>query len=591
MTWLPGSLIHRRRGAGGEIEPYALPFLGVGYLLSAIALAAGSGSRAIALPIYAAGVAIYALSAWLLKESLFLYPAAIASVVPYYLAMTLTPLPQEWYGLGLLPLVIALLALGRLAFDRNREPARTTQERLAALARPETPLDLVAYGVTIGMIAQSAAYPIPRTVVLAVVAAVYLVSAALFRSWLWLYPGLLAVHAALGSGLSLMESGGGIAEKARIALPYHALTWVLVACGLALSWKWLRARENKENTALTVITTPSWAQPFFLLAAVDVVVWQLFALYNLPVAIALAAGNTILLALLAVLWEDRALPYGAAVTLLLGVACVLVNGGTAWPWVAAGLSAAGLGLYLAGAGLAWAATRGWGGQRAAIWPPALTRVGTGAGTAALLAAIAGGVTGAPLAAAGALAATGALYLALAYRQRRYLLGYLALSMLLAAWLVTLMVEEVRQPQGYAIAAGLYLVTIGMLERRRGRQGFGCLLETIGVTVPMATSFVQSLTADAGLLYFVVLLLESVLVVWWSATRRVKVPFLVGVGFIVLNIGAQLAILATTNDVLRWVIIFGVGLLMVGSAILVERRRAVVASRLRDWQTGMHAWQI
>ena len=586
-----GISIQRRQNVKERIKPFSLPFLIAGFLFAALALTAASGRREVAIPIFTAAAAACALSAWLLCRPLFIYPAALVAIVPYYLGMTWTALPRAWYGLGLLPLALAMIVLSRLAFDRGRPPVIGARERFAALARPEAPLYLVGYGITVGMIGRAAPYPLPLTVVLAVLAAIYVGSAVLFRQRLWLYPGLLVAHVALGEGLVRLGTWRTMTELAGIALPFHALTWAMIACVLGFSWTRLRDDTRPGNKAAALLIRPSWAQPFALFAAADIVIWQSLALYNWPVAIWLAAGHVAMLAALAVLWHDRLLPYAAAFFLLLGVGCGLAQGGVAWPALAAWMAVAGLILYLIGAALDWLAGRGRCGQRLAIWPPALARVGTVAATLGLLVAILGGITGRPLVAAGALAATGALYLAIAYRRRHFELGYLAISMLLAAWLLTLAVQGVRQPQGYAIAAGVYVATIGVLERRRDRQRFACTLESLGVTAPMLTTFLQSLLLDSGRLYFIVLLLESALVIWWSASRRVKAPFFVGIGFSIVNIIAQLVMLATVNDVLRWVIILGAGLLMVGSAILVERRRSAVASRLRDWQAGMNEWRM
>jgi threonine/homoserine efflux transporter RhtA len=195
-----------------------------------------------------------------------------------------------------------------------------------------------------------------------------------------------------------------------------------------------------------------------------------------------------------------------------------------------------------------------------------------------------------LATAVALGFTGALYLAIAYRGRRYSLGYMAMAMLQIAWVLLLLDRDVSQPQFYAIPAGLYFVIIGELERRRGRNAFANYLCAFGLAVIFLTSFIQSLDTDTGLPYFILLLIESLLAVGYGVFMQEKVPFFAGLSAAFLNVIGQLILLATVSDVLRWIVILGTGLLLVSLAILVERRREDIASQIGEWRTALSTWR-
>jgi hypothetical protein len=134
-----GKLLDRQLAQDGHISPYALPFLALGYLISAVSLAVGSSERMLAISVFSAGVLLYGVSAWLLRETLFVYPAAWLAAVPYILVMTLTPLPQEWYGVGLLPLVVVYIGIGRFIFKGHNLGIRNWRTLLSALGRSALP--------------------------------------------------------------------------------------------------------------------------------------------------------------------------------------------------------------------------------------------------------------------------------------------------------------------------------------------------------------------------------------------------------------------------------------------------------------------
>jgi hypothetical protein len=584
----------RKTPAHQGIAPFALPFYAPGYTLSVIALAVASEEKILALAIYSAGVGLYALSAWAFRKALFLYPATWLAAVPYYLGMTLTPLSPSWYGLGWLPLGVTYLALGRLAFHKTPLGIRDPQTFLAALSHPAMPFYLLAYALSVGMMALSWHDALILALAFAAGAVVYLASAALFRLPAWLYPGLIAAHLALAAYASTHFSRS---SAHYVALPFLGMTWAMALIGYGASQK--REMKHGDGAFLHHLVASPWARPFFQLAAFDLVFWQTFASRGDDTATVLGFGHALLLGLLTTLWRDAALAYGALGYALLALGYLLrwlaLPLADALAWV----SGAGFGLYL----LAWALEGPVTGVKQkihplAVWPRPLTHVGISLTTLATIASL-GIVASRTITAAAILTFAGALYLTIAYRNRRLYLGYLGMATLELAWALALMARAVKQPQFYAIPAGLYFVGIGALERRRARRPFAVYVECLGLAVMLLTSLVQSLDSVKGLPYFALLLVEALLVVWWGAARRVKIPFFVGLGTSVLNVVAQVTtlLLAEHSDssgqedplLTAVLIILGVGLLAMLVAVLVERQRARIIAQAQEWREALDAW--
>lgn len=194
-----------------------------------------------------------------------------------------------------------------------------------------------------------------------------------------------------------------------------------------------------------------------------------------------------------------------------------------------------------------------------------------------------------VAATSALGFAGVLYLTIAYRGRHIRLSYLGLALLELDWALMLIDQEIKEPQVYAIPAGLYFVFVGFLERRQGRKLFALVVESFGLAVLIVTSFIQSLNGDDGLQYFLLLLVEGLIVIWWGMVQRRKIPFFIGVGASVLNVVSQVVVLINVYDVQRWIIILGVGVLLVTAAIFVERQRERIIAQMQEWREELETW--
>jgi hypothetical protein len=378
-----------------------------------------------------------------------------------------------------------------------------------------------------------------------------------------------------------------------ITLPFLGMTWAIALIGYGFSRRQAtvsgRPSVDSDRLArrpfLDALLTPSWAQPFFIFAALDLVFWQALALYHFETAIILATGNAVLLGLFAMLWQDAALAYGMLIFFLLGVGYRVrweaLPFAEAFAWV----GGIGFGLYL----VARVAERVQEARALAVWPKPLTNAAvflTAVAAVVTLPAVATHTT----AVAATLAFAGALYLAIAYRGRYYRLGYLGMAMLQLAWVLALIVQDLGEPQWYAIPAGLYFTGVGYLERRRRRGLFALIVESFGLAVLLVTSFIQSLNGAQGFPYFVLLLAEGLIVVWWGASRRLRVPFSIGLGASALNVVAQVVVLVNVYEVNRWFIILGVGLLLVTAAVFVERQRERIIARAQEWRDALETWE-
>jgi hypothetical protein len=132
--------------------------------------------------------------------------------------------------------------------------------------------------------------------------------------------------------------------------------------------------------------------------------------------------------------------------------------------------------------------------------------------------------------------------------------------------------------------------VGYLERRRAKGPYAGLVEGLGLGVLLLTSFIQSLNGAEGFPYFVLLLVEALLVIWWGAARRIRLPFFTGLAASVLNVLAQVVVLVNVNHPDPYVVMFFAGLLLVTVGVFVERQRALIIARTREWRELLETWE-
>ncbi|MBE9525227.1 MAG: hypothetical protein IMY76_09010 [Chloroflexi bacterium] len=585
-----GRLFKRNKETTEEsISPFALTFFVPGFLLSVIALGTATGEKTLALTIYSCGVVFYALSAWAFRKSIFLYPTAWLAAVPYYLVMTLIPLREEWYGIGWLPLILGYLALGRFIVQKTSLGFKNLRAFFKSLSHPAMPFYLLAYALSVSMMVLSLRDPLALAIAFTAGAGIYFLSASIFSHLVWLYPGLLVTHFATAAFFALRPVG---VPFVNITLPFLALTWLVAMIGL-----WFASRSpiiHQTDTGswsfVGYLLTPSWAQPFFLFTCLDVILWQFLAQYSFSTAIVLAIGNSLLLGTFAVMLLDTPLAYGSLALLLLAISNRLGWTGLSFADALAWMGGIGFGFYMLAWLGEWIMTQG---QRAArvlsVWLKPLEVMSILLTAAAVMGTLPQ-ITTYSIAGMSSLAFAGVLYLTIAYRGQHSRLSYLGLALLELDWVFALLDRNVTQPQWYAIPVGLYFTFVGHLERRQGRKTYAALIEGFGLAVLLVASFIQSLNGAAGFPYFLLLLVEGLVVIWWGAMQKRKIPLVLGVGASALNVVAQVIVLVNVYDVHRWLIILGVGVLLVTTAVFVERARAQIIARAQEWLDVLDTWE-
>jgi hypothetical protein len=190
-----------------------------------------------------------------------------------------------------------------------------------------------------------------------------------------------------------------------------------------------------------------------------------------------------------------------------------------------------------------------------------------------------------------LSLAGLLVLTAAVVERRRRLGYAALALLLVAWsLELLLVWGWREVQWYAIPAGLYLLGIGYLEWTQGGRAARNLARWVDRTallLLLGSAFWQSL-GPQGWRYALLMGLESLLILWWGSARRLRRFLYAGVIGMTVDVAGQLVEpLLSAN---RW-IVFGVaGVMLVGFAMLVERRMDAIVTMSQEMRARLERWQ-
>ena len=590
-----------RMKKSSDIHSFALPFYVPGYTLSVFALVISGNDKPLAIQIYSAVVILYALSGWLFREALFIYPAAWLAVVPYYLTITVTSLDARLYGLAWLPLIMAYIAIGRIFF--HKKSLASVEKGIFALAEwishPAVPLYLMAYALSVGMIWLSFSDPLALTLALLAGMTIYMTSAILFLTPEWIYAGLIAAHLTVLAYFAIDPQGG---EPYLLSYPFHALTWLIALVGLGLS-RWITvavpsvARSRGESSAddksamswLDHLLDHPWARPFFLFAVVDIFFWQFVALNSYETTITLAIGHAIMLALFSIVWMAGSLVYGAIFFGLLATGTSMTYAQVSFGNAMAFFGGIGFGLYLLAH--VFKPISSWF-RPLRVWLTPLAYSSIFLATTAMIVNLPFVFTYIT-ANAVSLAFAGTLYITIAYRERQYLLGYLGMALLEIAWGLLLYTNEIRQPQLYAIPAGLYFLGIAYLEMQGNRKGYAVAIEILGLGVLLVTSFAQSLNDQTGLIYFILLMIEALFVIWWGVLQKRKMPFFTGIGASAINIAAQVIILISVHDihrVNRWLVAFGAGLIITAIAVIAELKREQLRARSRQLTEMLESWE-
>jgi hypothetical protein len=432
--------------------------------------------------------------------------------------------------------------------------------------------------------------PVAATLLLAVIAALYL-AASLWLGWpSLLLPAILAVGLGVFASQELFLGYGGMdlgslprtSDLPRIALTYLSLAYAALAVFLQLGGLMLRRRGHDR-----------WAWPLTLAGTVGLLGAYLggllldgvFDMYWLAIGLStLVAGL-----LFAFAWLERAI-WSVPLLSYLGLGAIFIGhfyaiewvagsrAGEIWPAFPAGLCA----LYVA---LAWLFRDG---PLAGIYGTPLRIAGLWGMAVPLVAAL---VMDDPVLGAIVFSIAGVTYLADAIVRRhaepRRAVGLVYLSVgafVIALWGVG-MASDVTETQAYTFPLGLALLGVGWNERRRKGGGVTYWLPTLlGLGVLTISAFVQSLPQGAYV-YALLLGVEGLLALGWGIWRRSRGYVLVGLLSLIVNALTQVG--RAFVDMPRWIQIGVIGVILLGGGLVALFRRAEI---LRARQRLTETWK-
>ncbi len=607
------------------VRRYAVPPTVVAYTVIALGLPIAGYDPLAAGWTFGTAAVLYGLSAFWLREPLFLSPAMGLAPVPYIVVLERTRwlAPADW-GLALWPGILLAGALGRYLEGRFGDwppfpwesPARWPSEAARRLVGwwPLAPYLVAGLG-TVTAVSWSWDFPLRRVLafLLATVACGWALSR--FRRRGWLVALLVAAQGAWWSGVDGAAQGlvplsarwsARLAEPAWQAWAFLPATLLTALAGLAVQRRWGEGPPfGDRRTAWR-----GWSRPFFWLLMVDMVAVQVVGVRDPHPGTLISSAHAALLAALALVWSRPFLAYGA-VTLgafavlerLLWAAAPLTDFPRALALLATAYGVAGYwmeygrrgregrrfwdvleeplevgGQILAATSIAWALAEGL-----EVWrwlARALLGFPTPTGQDIVIVQMVVLV----------LALTGLMYLTAALVRRWCWRGYGAVAMLLLAWsLEWFLVWGLREVQWYAVPAGLYLLGVGYGEWRQGRKALGRWIDRAAVLLLLGSSFYQSVAEVNGWPYALVMGAEGLLLVWWGSARRQRQFLYTGTLGVVLAVTGQLVrqLFTVTN---AW-IAFGVpGLVILALVIWIERRLEYLRAVSEEWRERLEEWE-
>jgi len=146
----------------------------------------------------------------------------------------------------------------------------------------------------------------------------------------------------------------------------------------------------------------------------------------------------------------------------------------------------------------------------------------------------------------------------------------------------------REPQWYAVPAGVYLLGVGYLEWIQNRRTLARWSDRAGLVLLLFSSFWQSMTEPNGWPYALLMGAEALAIAWWGSARRQRRFLYFGVVGVILDVAGQsIEPLLSAN---RW-IVFGVaGLILVTVAVFVERRLEALTRLSRELRERLEEWE-
>lgn len=579
-----------------RLDRYSGGPLIVGFGLIPIGLLPSSLDQVGAVWGYGGAALLYAIAAYWLGQPLLLVAASALVIVPYAVQLHRSPLTPIYYGLALLP--GALLALtGGWRLDRRlgewtafswsvwQEWPQAAADRL--LGWWGLPLYLLGFGL-----ATAAPFFTDGRADLAafnflLLMPIYGWAAYRFRRRGWLLAVALAGHLAMiywlawGGWWSYHDSG-------QIWLRFMPVT--LLTAGAALFIERYRHEGPPRQANMA-----GWSFPLYLLLLFDLFIGQLYGLVGTEAGLAVTLIHIGLIGLLAAVWHDPGLPYLSGGLGLIALTQWWTTTGVPLRYYAIFVGGLAFGYGLSGYGLALLRQRLAPARLLrlwlAIWELPLQRLGILLSWLALFFSsyrifrvtswTAMALLGMPfrqvvdteivLIVGWVLLLVGLFYLAAALAHRWTRLAYLALGLILLAWLLDLFYLRQwtgpKQTQWYIIPMGIYLLGLGYREWQQGHHRLSRWLDYAAILLMLGTLFWQTLLF--GWNFALLLGAEGLLAVWWGSARRLRRFLYAGMGGVMLATLGQL--INSLWSINQWIVFGLIGLLLVMAALLIERK--------------------
>jgi hypothetical protein len=543
----------------------SLPLITVAYILAALVTFQAIGDTQDLILILLGDVALLALSGAMFRHYAWFYGAVWLFMLPAYLFLT-----QKVPALANRGLLMGVLGLNYLAAGY----ALSRREVSAGdLPRRGGPFLTAAAFLSAAVVALAWGSPVIVTLLLAVVAALYL-GAALWLGWSpLLLPALVAVNLGVFTTQEIFL-GYGVVNLRALDIAYAALTLALLLGGLGLR----RLGQGR------------WAWPLYVVGALDLAGSYGAALLDRPLAIVLSAIYATLFLAYAWLERDTArlldlhlgnLPGQALTCLGLGTIVVghfYVLGAVGilrdWPPYTAGLCA----LFVL---VAWLLRRE---DLAVVYETPLRWVGLGLMLLPMVGAL---VSLDPLVIAITFGIVGLTYAADAAARRLLYLAYLAGAAFLVVYWALLVHFGVDEPQSYVIPTGLALLGLGWNEHRRGGNLTYRLPTLLGLVILLGSSFVQSLPRGA-FIYAAWLGMESLAAIGWGVRTRSRGYVSLGTLALVTNVVAQFG--PAFVELPRWIQLGLTGGILLGGGIAFLVRREELLRTRRALTEEWRRWQ-
>jgi hypothetical protein len=591
-----------------NLAAYGTATLTIGFALIALGLPPSSQDQTGALWGYGSAALLYAITAFWLRQPLLLTPACVLIIVPYAIGLQKSPLESEYYGLALFPGAIAALVIGwglDHRFGGWRDfPWGNLADWPTALAKRllnwwGLPLYILGFGLAI-------ASPLFTDFKAGLTALNFFLIMPLFgwaiyrfRLRVWLLALALAGHLA---AIYYLEELGWWRYPAWAWTRFLPVTLITVLVAL-----FIQQRRREDPPLQLDKLFRGWSRPLYIIATLDIMMGQFLSLSGTWAGATVTVTHALIVAVLASFWLSTWMPYVSAT--LGTVAFIQWLSTLAGPIEGLPVALAGLalGYGLVGYSLTFVhdhlppnrKLRPW----LAIWALPLQRFSLifSCGILVLTAWLGLDLVGWTIRAilglpfrqivelitvqmvVRVLALLGLLYVAASFIHRWLRLGYVAIGMLLVAWMLqAFYVQLWENIQWYAIPAGFYLLAIAYLEWQRGNKTLARWLDYAAMLLMLGSLFWQTLLFGWG--YALMLGTEGFSAFWWGSARRLRRFLYAGMVAVVLATVGQL--INSLRSINQWIVFGLIGLLLVIVAVVIERK----LENIKAWQELLESWE-